>query len=95
MMGLGKDRNVYAKRLLFIFEDGVCVYPAQNLEHFNGIVIQQYQKIRFDDHNYVIERNTKDYFDSGIDKNENFMTIWAPLKQYNGIIDGLIGLQLS
>ena len=38
LMGLGRDRKVNAKRLLFIYDNGVCVYPAQNLDLYTGNV---------------------------------------------------------
>ena len=99
-MGLGVDRDFNAKRLLFLFDTGVCVYPAQNLENYRGGVSsrenegEHYQKIRFNDTRYSIERNAENYF-TQTSETGKFTTFWAPIKQYNSTVIGAIGLQLS
>ena len=38
LLGLGRDRNINAKRLMFLFDDGMCVYPAQSLQGFEDSI---------------------------------------------------------
>ena len=98
-MGLGRDRRVYAKRLLFVYAPGqVCVYPAQNLDDLKKTDFDDddfYTQITSNGAKYVIERNRDDYFSSSDNDSEKFITFWGPLKDADGSAVGAIGLQLS
>ena len=108
LTGLGRDRNVNAKRLLFLYDSGVCVYPAQSLEYYKGGVKTRenegnyYTEIRYNGAKYIIERNADDPFSNTEDKQQKFTTFWAPLRApvnqgswFGGNTIGAIGLQIN
>ena len=99
-MGLGRNRNVYAERLIFFFDEVACVYPAQNLDRLRfepGTETTWVTEPFYTDveaNGYYIERNAGDFFGSP-DSEERFSTYWSALKDANQNKVGVIGLQLS
>ena len=97
LLGLGRNRNVYAERLIFLYDEEFCVYPAQNLENFRysagGWVEEPFFK-DVEKNGYFIERDAGDYFGES-DSRARFTTYWAALKDKNQQKVGIIGLQLS
>ena len=63
MMGIGTERNVNAERLLFFFDDAVCVYPAQSFDDFEYSGTEWntddkfYKKLVKGEEEYIIMRN--------------------------------------
>ena len=97
LLGLGRNRDVYAERLLFLFDSVVCVYPAQNLDNFRyaaGEWSTEPFYTSVDTESYYIERDAGDFFGS-VDSRERFSTYWATIRDGNSAKVGAIGLQLS
>ena len=105
-MGIGTERDVNAIRLLFFFEDTVCVYPAQSFATFslNGAKVnaQEWttttgnfwdQSYTTAPDNYYIERNARDYFppEDGSTSNDKFVTYYTAINP-NKKNEGIIGL---
>ena len=103
LMGIGSKREVNAERVLFFFEDTVCVYPAQSFSAFEYNSAAWKRKKFWTDFNkgdgtkFVIERNAKNYF--GADDGEKYVTYYTPINQdgENALdtSEGVIGLQLK
>ena len=97
-MGIGKENNVNAYRIIFLFDDNACVYPAQSFEDgwkFESpgswkeeeFWIQTYEK----GDGHYIERNGGSYFsseESDVPWNEKYLTFWTKHEV------GVIGIQL-
>ena len=97
MLGLGRNRDVFAERVIFLYDDTVCAYPAQNLDYFSSTPSEWtaeefYSKVEAE--KYYISRDNKDYFRQS-DSNERYTTYWAALRGKNEEKVGAIGLQLS
>lgn len=106
-MGIGNNREVNAERVLFFFENTVCVYPAQSFDNFKynswkstDFWLHPYQND--DKNNYFIERNAANYFggpgqvDPVTDdaNSERFVTFYSPINPSDKR-EGIIGLQLN
>jgi hypothetical protein len=97
LLGLGRNRDVFAERVIFLYDDTVCVYPAQNLDYFSStpsewMAEEFYSKVESE--KYYISRDNKDYFRQS-DSNERYTTYWAAIRGKNEEKVGAIGLQLS
>ena len=69
LMHIGKDRDVNAERIIFLYDNNVCVYPAQSFDSFTYPNFEYknkdyYQSLKNDEKWYLyhIERNHDDYF---------------------------------
>ena len=102
LIGIGQDRKVNGERIIFFYEDDVCVYPAQS---FDSLKYQpgQWTSEPFyssltasgNTDKYFIERNGADYFGGSEDK---FTTFYAPLVTSASGSDetiGVVGFQLN
>ena len=84
LLGIGQDRKVNAERIIFMYEDNVCVYPAQSFDSFKYQEAQEWTSEPFysdltrsdNTDKYFIERHATDYFNESEDK---FTTYYAPL----------------
>lgn len=105
LIGIGQERKVNAERIIFMYGDDVCVYPAQNFETFRWQTAGEWTSQRFYANltatdgtaaDYWIERNGEDYFRESEDK---FTTFYAPLKERDSAGDdqtvGVVGFQLN
>ena len=84
LIGIGQDRKVNAERIIFMYDDDVCVYPAQSFDSFkyqadgdwtNELFYSNLTSSNNTD-KYFIERHATDYFNESDDK---FTTYYAPL----------------
>ena len=94
LLGLGRNRDVFAERLIFLYDDTVCVYPAQQLTNFRQTPSQWtaedfYSKVGSE--KYYISRDNPDYF-SQSSSEERYTTYWAALRGKNEEKLGAIGL---
>ena len=84
---------------MFLFDDGLCVYPAENLQKFTDNIETLkaeksfYQEIKEGRKEYIILRNQNDLIQT--DNKSKFTTFWGPLKDNAGNITGTIGLQID
>ena len=70
LIGIGQDRKVNAERIIFMYDDNVCVYPAQSFDSFKYQTPQDwtselfYRNLTASDNTdkYFIERHATDYF---------------------------------
>ena len=104
LIGIGQERKVNAERIIFMYGDDVCVYPAQNFDSFRWQTAEEWTSQRFyanltateEAADYWIERNGEDYFGESEDK---FTTFYAPLKERDtaGVDQtvGVVGFQLN
>ena len=104
LIGIGQERKVNAERIIFMYGDDVCVYPAQNFDSFRWQTAEDWTSQRFYANltatekaaDYWIERNGEDYFGESEDK---FTTFYAPLKERDSAgVDqtvGVVGFQLN
>ena len=103
LLGIGQDRKVNAERIIFMYEDNVCVYPAQSFDSFKYQEAQEwtsepfYSNLTRSDNTdkYFIERHATDYFNESEDK---FTTYYAPLiinESGSNQTIGVVGFQLN
>ena len=99
-MGIGSKRQVNAERLLFFYEDTVCVYPAQSFDDFKysdtDWKAEDFWKAFKGNkpEKYYIERNAEDYF-GGKNQPEptersgsRFVTFYTPLTSVEDLEGG-------
>jgi hypothetical protein len=81
-------------RLVFLFDDNICVYPAQRIDqlkvHPRLNALNYLPSMRNSDKDLFISRKVKDFQSSST----NVTTFWTPLKTPDeGLLYGAIGLQ--
>ena len=104
MMGIGTERNVNAERLLFFFEDTVCVYPAQSFDNFKYTNTEWtqgqtfYTDLTSGNEKYVVIRNEDDYFSSQpTSDEERLVSYYTPIGNVTAGVTpwGVIGIQIK
>ena len=104
MMGIGTKRDVNAERLLFFFEDTVCVYPAQSFDNFKYSSTEWtqgqtfYTDLTSGNEKYVIIRNEDDYFsDQPTSDEERLVSYYTPIGNVTAGVTpwGVIGIQIK
>ena len=69
-----------------MYENDVCVYPAQSFDNFKYVSDGEWKETEFYKElidysdGYYIERNSDDYFTSPETEGEKFVTFWTPLR---------------
>ena len=94
LMGIGPNRDVNAERIIFLFDDNTCVYPAQRIDTQIDWKSQPFWREAMDSpQGYFIDRTTSGYFPDARSPDgpwdHKYMTYWTKHDR------GLIGLQLS
>ena len=83
LIGIGQDRRVNGERIIFFYEDDVCVYPAQSFDSLKYTDSEWTSESFYSSlttssstDKYFIERNGGDYFGGSEDL---FTTFYAPI----------------